>query len=293
MSFAKAAEELFVTPAALSYQIKSLEEHLGVQLFHRMNRAIALTHAGDVLRPGVADGFASLQGAVGAVERLLDTSTLTITAGPAFTAKWLAPRMFRFAEQHPEIELRFVASLKMLDFDRDRIDAAIRFGPTDYPECFQEILAEDWLTPFCTPEIAATIKKPEDILNYTLIHDDSLTVSPGLAVLPDPPNWATWLRKMGLEGDFTHGPRFSNADHAIDAAIEGGGIVLGRASLIERDLARGNLAAPFIEGVDTGGQFRFVCPKGRESDPRLAVFLEWIRVSTRPLAKMRSQAILL
>ncbi|MEM6825970.1 MAG: LysR family transcriptional regulator, partial [Pseudomonadota bacterium] len=151
MSFAKAAAELFVTPAALSYQIKSLEEHLGTPLFRRLNRAIELTEAGHALRPGVADGFAAFREAVHAVDRLTDTTTLTVTAGPAFTAKWLAPRMFRFAEAHPEIELRFVASLKMLDFDRDRVEAAIRFGVAGYEGLFHEVLIEDWVTPYCTP----------------------------------------------------------------------------------------------------------------------------------------------
>lgn len=293
MSFAKAAQELHVTPAALSYQIKSLEEHLATQLFHRMNRAIALTEAGEALRPGVTDGFAALQDGVRAVARLNDTSTLTITAGPAFTAKWLAPRMFRFAEAHPEIELRFVASLKIMDFNRDGIEAAIRFGTHGYEGCFHEVLVEDWVTPYCTPEIAATLAAPDDILNYTLIHDDSLRYVPQIGEWNAVATWPGWLERMGTTPVADHGPRFSNADHAIDAAAEGGGIVLGRSSLVERDMSRGRLVAPFRQGCDTGGQFRFVCPAGRESEPRVAAFLTWMRTETEPLREMRRQAELI
>ncbi|MEL6478851.1 MAG: transcriptional regulator GcvA [Pseudomonadota bacterium] len=293
MSFAKAAEELFVTPAALSYQIKSLEEHFGAPLFHRMNRAIALTEAGETLRPYIAEGFAALVDGARATERMLDSSTLTLTAGPAFTAKWLAPRMFLFAEAHPEIELRFVASLKIMDFARDGIEAAIRFGTHGYEGCFHEVLIADWVTPYCTPERAAALTTPRDILDHPLIHDDSLRYVPYETEGPGFPTWERWLAAMGVSGDARHGPRFSNADHAIDAASEGGGIVLGRSSLIERDLARGRLVAPFAEGMDTGGQFRFVCPTGREAEQRVASLLAWIRTETEPLREMRRKATLI
>ena len=111
MSFAKAADELSVTPAALSFQIKSLEDHLGAQVFRRLNRAIELTEAGRALVPGTRDGFASLTAAWRGARRVTDTSTITVTAGPAFTAKWLAPRMFAFAQDHPDIELLTLSEL--------------------------------------------------------------------------------------------------------------------------------------------------------------------------------------
>ena len=136
MSFAKAAAELNVTPAALSFQIKSLEEHLGQPLFRRLNRAVALTEAGRVLAPGSADGFQTLSDAWRAARRLQDTRTLSVTAGPAFTAKWMAPRFYEFAKAHPEIELQFFAGLRIMDFDRDEIDVAIRFGYGPDPELY-------------------------------------------------------------------------------------------------------------------------------------------------------------
>lgn len=282
-----------MTPAALSYQIKNLEEHLEVRLFRRLNRTIELTEAGEALRPGVEEGFAAFQEAVASLARLTGDATLTVTAGPAFTAKWLAPRMFRFAEAHPRIELRFVASLKVLDFDRDQVDVAIRFGTGNHPGCFEEVLIEDWVKPHCAPEIAREIDRPADFLRFQLIHDDSLRLATDRGTQEGIPTWAAWFLKMGVEADTGHGIRFSNADHAIDAASEGAGIVLGRCSLLERDVQRGRLAAPFPEALDTGRQFRFVCPAGRETEPRIAAFLDWLRIETGSLREKRRAANLL
>lgn len=271
MSFAKAAEELFVTPAALSYQIKQLEEHLGVPVFRRLNRAVELTEAGRALQPGVADGFDSLRQAARAVAKLQADEPLTITAGPAFTAKWLAPRFFRFHECHPEIELRFVASLRTMDFQRDDVDAAVRFAAEVEDNVYSEVLAEEWLTPVCTREVAARIEGSNDLSGETLLHDESI-----LPFKPAP-HWPTWGRVSGMQGDWTHGPRFSNADHAIDGALEGAGIVLGRVVLVERYLANGRLVMPFKLAIRPRAKFYFVCPRGHEVKGRVATLLEWMR----------------
>ena len=270
MSFAKAAEELFVTPAALSYQIKQLEEHLGTPLFVRLNRAVELTEAGRALQPGTAEGFGALRDAVRAVVQLRDDSALTITAGPAFTAKWLAPRFFRFANKHPEIELRFVATLRVLDFQRDGIDAAIRFGHEIADNEFAEVLADEWMTPVCTPATAEIIAK-EGIGAVPLLHDESIEF------LDPSPTWQAWSHATGIEVDWTHGQHFTNADHAIDFALEGGGVVLGRVVLVERYLETGRMVAPFPVAMRAGASFRFVCPKGAETTPRIATLLSWMR----------------
>lgn len=279
MSFAKAAEELFVTPAALSYQIKSLETHLGVPLFRRLNRAVELTAAGRALAPGVAEGFASFRAARRAVARLADDRALTVTAGPAYTAKWLAPRLFRFAEAHPEIELRFVASLRLMDFERDGVDAAIRFGPYregDGPGLFSRPLWTDWMIPLCTPELAAGLSRPADLAGRTLLHDDSLA---GAGWRRPAPDWPAWLRAAGLSPEAVEtrrGPRFSHADHALDAAADGAGLALGRLLLAERELVAGRLVAPFPLALPLEATYRFVCPAGLESTPRAAAFLAWL-----------------
>ena len=271
MSFAKAAAELFVTPAALSYQIKQLEEHLETPLFLRLNRAVELTDAGRALQPGVAEGFASLRQAVKQVGKLRNQNELTITAGPAFTAKWLAPRFFRFADAHPELELRFVATLRAMDFQRDGVDAAIRFGASDPTDLYSEVLAEEWMTPVCTPAMADRIREEGRIDAAQLLHDESIEM------FEPSPGWRRWSELTGIEVDWTHGAHFTNADHVIDVALEGGGIALGRIVLCQRYLESGRLVAPFKKALWAGGQFRFVCPKGDESNARICTLLTWLR----------------
>lgn len=192
MSFAQAAAEFHVTPAALSFQIKSLEEHLGQKLFRRLNRAVELTEAGRVLLPGTSEAFTALGLAWRAARRVGDTTTLTVTAGPAFTAKWLAPRLFQFAQCHPEIELRFIASLRLMDFDRDEVDLAIRFGTGHDPGLFSSPIIDEWMTPMMSPGLAATIRSPKDLAQVTLLHQDD-------TVFMDPPaDWPAWFRAAGL-----------------------------------------------------------------------------------------------
>jgi LysR family glycine cleavage system transcriptional activator len=282
MSFSKAAEELFVTPAALSYQIKQLEEHLGTPVFRRLNRAVELTEAGRALQPGVAEAFHRLREAVRAVARLGDAPRLTITAGPAFTAKWLAPRFFRFAEAHPEIELRFVATLRIMDFDRDGVDAAIRFGTGTDEGLYSEVLTDDWATPVCTPALAARVAEKGSLAGLQLLHDESVTF------LSPAPDWAVWGRATGMEGAWTHGARFTNADHAIDVALEDGGVALGRITLVERYLDSGRLVAPFKTALRIGAQYRFVCPLGAETQPKICAFLSWMRDEIKSLERHRA-----
>ncbi|MDU8946051.1 transcriptional regulator GcvA [Ovoidimarina sediminis] len=274
MSFSGAAQELNVTPAALSFQIKSLEEHLGAPLFRRLNRAVELTEAGRALAPGASDGFAALTAAWRAARRSTETGVITVTAGPAFTAKWLAPRMFKFAVAHPEIELRFSASLRIMDFDRDEIDVAIRFGYSDDDGLFSRPIIREWLTPMMAPELAEKLSSPQDLREVTLLHQDDTRF------LKPPIDWPAWFRAAGLGEAPSGGPRFSQADHAIDAALGGGGAVLGRISLASAALADGQLVAPFDPCITTEAHYRFVCPAGAETRPQIAAFLEWIEAET-------------
>lgn len=270
LSFQNAADELAVTPAALSYQIKNLEAHLGAPLFKRLNRAVELTEAGRALLPGASDGFEQLRAAWRATQRVTDDTTLTITAGPAFTSKWLAPRMFRFAQENPDIEMRFAASLKVMDFARDDVDVAIRFGLGGDEGYYSEPLLRGWLTPMMTPALAEGVETAEQLAQLPLIHDDSM------AFLKRVPNWAEWFAAAGVEADTSHGLRFSQADHSVDAALEGAGVVLGRLSVTERYLGNGRLVAPFALSLTTPAHYRFVCPSGTETRPAVARFHDWI-----------------
>jgi LysR family glycine cleavage system transcriptional activator len=270
MSFAKAADELSVTPAALSFQIKSLEEHLGAPLFRRLNRAVELTEAGSALAPGAESGFQLLTAAWRSARRLQDEQSLTVTAGPAFTAKWLAPRLYEFAQSHPEVELRFSASLRIMDFERDAIDVAIRFSPSVDPDLYALPLAEEWVAPVMTPALARLYPTAESLTDAPLIFDDSISF------LQQPCDWAAWFRTMGIDYAPTHGPRFSQADHAIDAALAGVGVALGRRALVVKEVDDGRLVIPHKIALSTGAQFWFLCPKDTENRHQVKAFREWI-----------------
>ncbi len=269
MSFAKAANELNVTPAALSFQIKSLEEHLGRPLFRRLNRAVELTEAGRTLVPGAADGFRTLNAAWAATRRLQDTTTLTITAGPALTAKWLAPRLYDFARAHPEIDLRFSATLRNLDLEVDDVDVAIRFGEGTDQGLYSLPVRKEWATPVMTPELAERYPTPQSLTQAPLIFDDSVDfLRPRL-------DWSAWFRAMGISFAPEHGTHFSNADHAVNAAISGAGVVLARRAMIITDLEEGRLVAPFKTAIETQARFRFLCLEGAEKRPQVAAFRDW------------------
>ena len=270
LSFAQAAAELHVTPAALSFQIKALEEHLGTPVFRRLNRAVELTDAGKHLAPGITQGFDTLNNSWRSTRRTLDTTTLTITAGPAFTAKWLAPRLFDFARKHPEIELRFSATLKLADFDRDDVDMAIRFGEGDDDGLFSQTIINEWMTPMMSPALAELYSKPSDLTDAVLLHQDDFNF------ITQSSNWDMWFKAQGLTPPPVGGPRFSQADHAHDAAIAGSGVVLGRYSLAESDLRSNVLVAPFDLSIALRAKYRVICPEGSQNRPHVKAFINWI-----------------
>ncbi|MEO0752650.1 MAG: transcriptional regulator GcvA [Pseudomonadota bacterium] len=271
MSFQRAAAELNVTPAALSFQIKSLEEHLGAPLFHRLNRAVSLTEAGRALAPGARDGFEALGAAWRAASRIHDQSSLTVTAGPAFTATWLAPRLFTFAQAHPEIELRLSATLGLVDLTRSEVDVAIRFGyGPDPEELHSERFLEDWVTPVMSPNLAAQYPDLDGLRKIPLIHAEDITF------LDPPADWPAWFKAVGLPPRDWTGQRFSQADHAIDAALSGAGAVMARISFAGRFLRDGRLVAPFRPALKTIAHYRFVCAKGAETLPNIMAFRDWL-----------------
>ncbi len=271
MSFAKAANELNVTPAALSFQIKSLEEHLGTPVFKRLNRAVELTEAGRTFAAGCHTAFDALSEAWSRTLRLQDTQTLTVTAGPAFTAKWLAPRIYGFAQAHPDIELRFSAALHIVDIRRENVDVAIRYGYGGHDDLYSEALHTEWVCPVMTPALAAQFPTPQAIArDAPLIFDESINF------LRQKAGWAEWFRAMGVEYVPRQGPHFSQADHAIDAALSGVGVVMGRRALVVKDIADGRLVVPFPIALNTHAQFHFICAKGDETRPHIAAFREYI-----------------
>ena len=287
MSFAKAAEELAVTPAALSFQIKNLEAHLGQPLFRRLNRAVELTEAGRALAPQAEEGFAVLSRAWAAALRAGDPRSLTVTAGPGFTAKWLAPRLFHFATANPDIDLRFSASLRLMDFDRDEIDVAIRFGQGADTGLVSLPIIREWAAPMVAPDLAAGLSGPGDLARLPLLHQDDI------AFLRPARDWATWFRAMGLEPPAARGVSFSQADHAVNAALSGAGALLGRISLTERHLREGRLVMPFAESLWMNADYRIVCPPGTETRPQVARFIAWVKAEVADLAPLTEGRVFL
>ena len=271
MSFARAAEELNVTPAALSFQIKSLEEHLGQPVFRRLNRAVELTEAGRTLAPGCAEGFERLAEAWQQTLRLQDGQTLTVTAGPAFTAKWLAPRIYDFAQEHPDVELRFAASLRIVDLRRENVDVAIRYGQPPFPGLWWEALHDEWVCPAMTPALAERFPTPAALATEApLIFDESIDH------LRPRAGWAEWFAAMGVDYAPRQGAHFSQADHAIDAALSGVGVVMARRALVVKDVAEGRLVLPFDLALDTGARFHFLCLEGQQDRPHIRALRDYI-----------------
>ena len=270
MSFAKAADELNVTPAALSFQIKSLEEHLGQPVFRRLNRAVELTEAGTALAGPMSQGFAEITAGWARARRMTDQRILTVTAGPAFTAQWLAPRLFSFASAHPEVELRFSATLRLLDFTRDDVDLAIRFGQGAAPGLVSLPLVEEWMTPMMVPELAKRVSTPDDLAGLPLIRDGSVDF------LRPTVDWESWFLAAGAKVPEVHGPRFNQADHAIGAALAGAGAVLGRITLADAALREGRLVMPFRETLRSGAHYRVLYPESHEPRPQARAFIDWI-----------------
>ncbi|SMR81837.1 transcriptional regulator, LysR family [Aliiroseovarius halocynthiae] len=280
MSFQKAAAELNVTPAALSFQIKSLEEHFGAPLFLRLNRAVELTEAGRLLAPGAADGFEMLAGAWRNARRSLNSNTLTVTAGPAFTSKWLAPRLYAFAQDHPEIELRFAAGLKFVDLNRDEVDVAIRFGYGPDDGLYSMPLADEWLTPVMLPSLAEKYPTPAELIDAPLIHNTSDDF------LKPRCDWSAWFRVARVDGAPRIASVFSQPDHALDAAMSGVGVVLGRRAFVVKYLAEGRLVAPYKLALTTKARFRFLCRLGQENRPAIVAFRDWVLAEIKKTAQV-------
>jgi LysR family glycine cleavage system transcriptional activator len=271
LSFAKAADELHVTPAALSHQIRALEEQLGLPLFHRRTRAIELTDAGRLIYPGLHAGFESVRGAMAQLDRSRDGNVLVISATPGLVAKWLMPRLWRFLHAHPDIDARVSASLKIADFAAEGVDVAIRLSKENHPELYAERLFNDSVLPVCSPRLVEQgLRSPADLPRFPLIHYD-IPMS-----MRAPPLWADWFAVAGLQGDATRGLKVNVADHALDAAVAGAGVSLSFKLIASDDVHSGRLVTPFGPELPLASGYNFVCPKGHEKRPNVRAFRDWL-----------------
>jgi LysR family glycine cleavage system transcriptional activator len=274
LSFTKAADELHVTQAAVSQQVKTLEEALGLKLFNRYNRRLALTDAGQYYLPPLRDAFDTMAVATQRL-RSQEARQLRVTSLSSFAIKWLIPRLPRFHEVEPEIEPMISTSYQLVDFGSDNVDVAIRLGRGQYPELHSELLMHDWAFPVCSPRLQDRLRKlrnPSDLRHHMLLHDATISRDRGA------PNWRNWLRQAQVTNiDADRGPAFGDTAMAIQAAIAGQGVALGRRSLVSSDLLAGHLVRPFGPDMKTRYSWYFVCPPASLERRSVQAFRHWLR----------------
>lgn len=267
-SLARAAEELGVTPGAVSQQIARTERQLGLSLFERTPRGLAPTMAGRPILDRLTAGFQELARAV-TLAQARPADVLTVTVAPVFAAKWLVPRLVRFTAAHPGLRVRIDASVDLVDLGLGDVDVAIRVGRGDWPGLRSELLLRHHVFPVCSPALAEGLASPRDLGRVPAIRDG------GVAVLVE---WGDWLASCGLdEAVLSPGPVFSDASLCLDAAIAGQGIMLAWELLAADALADGRLVAPFPDRMESGRGYWLATAADRRPDARIRAFADWLR----------------
>lgn len=276
LSFTKAAEELNVTPGAISQQIRQLEDYAGTPLFKRTGRSVLLTDAAQACLPLVHEAFDMIGEAGRLMRAPARKGRVMVSSAPSFAAKWLAPRLDQFHRAHDGIEAWVSADMQLTDFNTADADLAIRYGRGQYDGLKSEKLLDETVLPVCSPRLLEgpdAIRRPEDLARHTLIHDESPENDPSC------PDWASWLRARGVRGvDASRGPRFNQAVLVIEAAANGRGVALAKRAIAQSDLDAGRLVAPFADGShDLDFAYWLVWPKGRHLSPDVRAFIAWAK----------------
>ena len=274
LSFTHAAQELNVTQTAISHQIRRLEEELGIKLFIRQSRALALTPQAAEYLPGIRAAFQDLRTATDRLLRKGDDRVLTISTLTSLAVKWLLPRLSSFQEQHPEIDVRITTSTELVDFHTSNVDAAIRYGQGRWPGLDAEWLMAEHLFPVCSPKLLTgerALRRPEDLEHATLLHTSS-TID----------DWRLWLTAAGLPAHLSQnrGLTFDLAFMTIQAAIDGLGVAMGHTAYVADDVANGRLVVPFNVSMPSAGYY-FVTPQDRPATPKLNLFRDWLRTASK------------
>jgi LysR family glycine cleavage system transcriptional activator len=276
LSFTTAASELNVTQTAISHQIRRLEEELGIRLFVRQNRALALTPQAKDYLPGVRAAFNDLRLATDRLLRRDDDHVLTVSTLASLAAKWLLPRLSNFQETHPGIDVHITTSTSLVDFRSGDVDAAIRYGRGNWPGLRADWLMADELFPVCSPALlegSKPLRCPEDLKDHVLLHTGSGYDD----------DWRVWLTASGLPANFSKQPglSFDLIFMTVQAAIDGMGVAMGRTAYVEQDIAKGRLVIPFKMAFPVDAGFYLVSPAGRPDSPKLAAFRKWLLASVQ------------
>jgi len=278
LSFKEAADELSVTPAAVSQHVKSLEAYCGVPLFIRRTRAIELTQVARAALPHLTNGFDRLAEGAAELRAQSRSGILVVSVPPSFGAKWLVPRLERFHAAYPNYSVRLDATEALATFAGDGVDLAIRYGHGAYGDLLMsERIISETAQPVCSPGLLANgrgLSRPDDLQDYPLLH---VNVSDTHDVFP---TWQMWLQAVGAsQVDALRGPTFNVASMAVDAAIAGQGVALAGETLVERDIAAGRLVYPFARAESEALQcaYYLVYPRANEVLPKIVAFRAWLR----------------
>jgi LysR family glycine cleavage system transcriptional activator len=276
LSFTVAASELNVTQTAISHQIRRLEEELGIRLFVRQNRALALTPEARDYLPGVRAAFNDLRLATDQLLRRDNDHVLTVSTLASLAAKWLLPRLSAFQEANPGIDVRITTSTGLVDFKSGDVDAAIRYGRGQWPGLRADWLMADQLFPVCSPALLTgnhPLRCPEDLKDHVLLHTSNANSD----------DWRLWLTAAGLPTNLsTHpGITFDLIFMTVQAAIDGIGVAMGRTSYVEADIAKGRLVVPFKITLPADAGFYLVYPEATADTPKLAAFRQWLLASAQ------------
>ena len=277
MSFTKAAAELHVTQTAISHQIRRLEDELGVTLFLRLKEGLALTEEGQAYLPGIRAAFHELRHATQALLASRQNTVLTINTLVSVASKWLLPRLPSFQQANPDIDVRISASTDLVDFRQGGIDAAIRYGRGDWKGLRADFLMSDEIFPVCSPALFSTSKglnTPADLLDRTLLQVSGMTAG----------DWNRWLSAAGESATLAEGPRltFDLAMMAVQAAVDGQGVCIGRSTYVADDLRAGRLVAPFALRLKDELGFYLVTPHETADSKKIVALRTWLMAQQYP-----------
>jgi len=269
LSFTKAAEELFVTQAAISLQIKSLEDKTGVKLFKRFNRALQLTTEGQVYLLSITESLEQLEKVSRQLVNRNAKGMLNISLLPSFATKWMAKRIWKFQDKFPDIEVSISAFESLADFNKENINVAIKYGRGNWPNVYSELLLEERVYPICNKKVYKNLglnPDPSILFKYKLLHDDYSSE-----------DWDMWFKKANIElTSPIKGTRYSHSVMMLETVDNSNSFALGRTPLVIDDLVRKLLYAPFNISIPSEYAYYFVCAKGLENSPRIKEFKDWV-----------------
>ena len=278
LNFSRAADELSVTPGAVSQQIQNLEDYVGAALFKRTPRGLLLTDAAQTALPALREAFDRLAEAASLLTAAVDGRRLTLTAPPSFAAKWLVPRLGAFEQAHPQVDVWLSAGMELIDLGAGEVDVAIRYGAGRYPGLEVRRLISETVIPVISPDLIKEqpLDRPEDLKNHVLLHDGSPDLDDSC------PDWPMWLAARGVRGvDGLRGPRFNQSSLVIEAAANGRGVALAKRTLAQADLESGRLVAPLQIATAVDFAYYLVHPKAKGRLPQVKAFINWIEAEAQ------------